>query len=361
MRPALRPWQILAMNFKFKIASAGFVLAVAGTMIVVAAVDEAKDKPPVSFASQANNEADTLDRWRKLARSGKGVFAAKLKQDFRVRVALFAGTNRGLSASEAAKYATVWFDSVDQVCDFLRATKTGINLGDGGHGLADDAGILQPFTDAEKQKLRMGDPLRDPVSMAHPNAVRGRKVDFPLFNWVRLGTLYWLDDQRIGVFQYRTSDGVMSVVSGDPVKVQAIFQEEFNDDRQMREFVDSRLPHVALYFFGKREACIITRSYLERRAAVSQERWPAGAQPEELRASEALLQKYVIDGSPVRMITEMNGWTLTMPVTNGDGSIERWEMDGTICPITITTMRQTVCEMSGSVVPLPLPLRIEPK
>jgi hypothetical protein len=153
----------------------------------------------------------------------------------------------------------------------------------------------------------------------------------------------------------------MSIVSGDPVKVQAIFREEFNDVRQIHEFVQSRLPHVALYMLGKREAYIITRSYLERRAAVPKERWPASVQPEELRASEALLQRYVIDGSPVRMIADMNGWTLTMPVANGDGSIERWEMDGTISPVTITTMRQTVCEMSGSVVPLPLPLTAEPK
>ena len=344
------------------------MLAGAGVVLAVATTDEAKDKPQasenkpkVSILPQANTEADTLDRWRTLARSGKGVFAAKLRQDFRVRVALFPGTNRMLSATEAAKYATVWFDSVDQVSDFLRVTRTGINLGDGGHSLTDDAGILQPFTDDEKQKLRMGDPLRDPLSMAAPHAVRGRKVDFPLFNWVRRGTLYWLDDQQIGVFQYRTSDGVMSIVSGDPVKVQALIQAELYDDRQMLEFVQSRLPHVALYMLGKREAYIITRSYLERRAAVSKDRWPAGVQPEELRASEALLQRYVIDGSPVRMITEMNGWTLTMPVTNGDGSIERWEMDGTISPVTITTMRQTICEMSGSVVPLPLPLTAEPK
>jgi hypothetical protein len=349
------------MNLKLKIVAVVFILAGAGVVLAVAAVDEAKDKSQVSFAPQANNEADTLDRWRKLARSGKGVFAAKLKHPFSARVALFAGSNGTQSAAGVAKTATVWFDSVDQVSDFLRAARSGIVLGDGGHSLTDDAGILQPFTDAEKLKLRMGDPLRDPLSMAAPHAVRGRKVDFPLFNWVRLGTLYWLDDQRIGVFQYRTSDGAMSIVSGDPVKVQAIFREEFNDVRQMHEFVQSRLPHVALYMLGKREAYIITRSYLERRAAVSKDRWPASVQPEELRASEALLQRYVIDGSPVRMITEMNGWTLTMPVTNGDGSIERWEMDGTISPITITTMRQTICEMSGSVVPLPLPLRAEPK
>ena len=349
------------MNPKLKIVSAVSFLAVAGVVLAVAAVDEAKDKSQVSIIPQANTEADTLDRWRKLARSGKGVFAAKLKHPFSARVALFSGSNGTQSTAGVAKTATVWFDSVDQVCDFLRATKTGINLGDGGHALSDDAGILQPFTDAEKLKLRMGDPLRDPLSMAAPHAVRGRKVDFPLFNWVRLGTLYWLDDQRIGVFQYRTSDGVMSIVSGDPVKVQAVVREEFNDVRQMHEFVQSRLPHVALYMLGKREAYIITRSYLERRAAVPKERWPASVQPEELRASEALLQRYVIDGSPVRMIADMNGWTLTMPVTNGDGSIERWEMDGTISPVTITTMRQTVCEMSGSVVPLPLPLRAGPE
>ena len=349
------------MSLKLKIVAVVSILAVAGVARAAAAVDEAKDKPQVSIIPQANTEADTLERWRKLARSGKGVFAAKLKHPFSARVALFAGTNGGATASGVAQTAPLWFDSVDQVCDFLRVTRTGINLGDGGHSLTDDAGILQPFTDDEKQKLRMGDPLRDPLSMAAPHAVRGRKVDFPLFNWVRRGTLYWLDDQQIGVFQYRTSDGVMSIVSGDPVKVQALIQAEINDDRQMREFVQSRLPHVALYFFGKREAYIITRSYLERRAAVSKDRWPAGVQPEELRASEALLQRYVIDGSPVRMITEMNGWTLTMPVTNGDGSIERWEMDGTISPVTITTMRQTICEMSGSVVPLPLPLRAEPK
>jgi hypothetical protein len=349
------------MNLKLKIVAVVSILAGAGVARAAAAVDEAEDKPQVSIIPQANTEADTLDRWRKLARSGKGVFAAKLKHPFSARVALFAGTNGTLTTSQAAKHATLWFDSVDQVCDFLRVTRTGINLGDGGHSLTDDAGVLQPFTDAEKQKLRMGDPLRDPISMAAPNAVRGRKVDFPLFNWVRLGTLYWLDDQRIGVFQYRTSDGAMSIVSGDPVKVQAIFREEFNDVRQIHEFVQSRLPHVALYMLGKREAYIITRSYLERRAAVPKERWPASVQPEELRASEALLQRYVIDGSPVRMIADMNGWTLTMPVANGDGSIERWEMDGTISPVTITTMRQTVCEMSGSVVPLPLPLTAEPK
>jgi len=252
------------------------------------------------------------------------------------------------------------FDSVDEAARFLQANPPKAALFAATVGsFIKDPGILLVITDEEKRKLGIAKEASPATQIAanerKPEEIHAKKVDFPLFDWVKHGSLYWLDKLGEGAFQYRSQDGGLSIVSGDTAKAQAMIRAEINDEQMIREFLRTRFPHVALYFFGKREAYIVSRSYLGQRDALPKDRWPAGVQQEEIERSAALLQRHAVDATPLKFDGEK--WKLGMNVTNRAGSIERWEMDGDIFPFSVANLRQTVVEKPGSVVPLPLRTR----
>jgi hypothetical protein len=337
------------------------ILAVVGIVFATAGIARAESQPKTSVMSEANSDSGVLQRWGMISKSGKGIIVAKIKRENRVRIVFFAAGNFGYTASFIAKNPSLLFgfDSVEEAARFLQANPPSSALRAATvEACIGGPGILLNFTDEERRALgnidTAGAPLVASVkeNTPKPEEIRARKVDFPLFDFVKHGSLYWLDNLGEGAFQYRTNDGGLSIVSGNMAKVQALIRAEIDDDQQMPKFLQIRFPHVALYFFGKREAYIITRSYLEKRASVPTDRWPVGVQPQDWDRSTGLLQKYVVSVTPVQV--EGGKWNLGMYVTNRDGSIEKWEMDGAVSPYSILNMKQTVCEKPGSVVPLPL-------
>ncbi|HLP02992.1 MAG TPA: hypothetical protein VK163_13265 [Opitutaceae bacterium] len=271
--------------------------------------------------------------------SGKGVAVAKLRQDGVARVVLFAGANVVSQASSIAVNARLRFDSVEQLYGFLRVVGAGVSLQDGGAGLGDDAGIVERFTSEERALLRLDGVLADERDLEQLQARRSSRVTEPIFDWIRSGVLYWVS--RHG-YQYRSSDGRLSYLSGDPGRVAALISAEFHDARRSEAFVRDQLPDVMARLLGPRGATAVTASFLERRSAAAR-----GGKRGRPTAGDDLLAKHVSSGPLV--VSDGHVWSLTMPVLNADGSIERWEADGVVSHFTITTLRRTQVAPAGSV------------
>ena len=345
------------MNLKGKIISVVSILAFVGVTFAARGILLKQNETKVSVMKPIKTDTDArVEGWKEISASAKGLLVAKISQEGRVRFVFTNKTNYGARPSFLAT-SIFRFDSVDEAARFLQANPPKAALFAATVGsFIKDPGFLLVITDEEKRKLGIAEDDSPGTQIAanerKPDEIHAKKVDFPLFDWVKHGSLYWLDKLGEGAFQYRSQDGGLSILSGDIAKAQAMIRAEINDEQKTREFLRTRFPHVALYFFGKREAYIVSRSYLEQRDALPKDRWPAGVQQEEIERSAALLQRHAVDATPLKFDGEK--WKLEMNVTNRVGSIERWGMDGDVFPFSIANLRQTVAEKPGSVVPLPV-------
>lgn len=305
---------------------------------------------------KSSEYSQAIEKWEKLSRSGKGLYVGKIKRDDQTQIVFFRSTNFPIPVSRMVNESiTVTFPSVDSAAGFLQAHPLDVSifLSEAVVGLLNDPEkMLSSLTDAER--LKLGLPLRDspkPVGKKPTGANPERKVDYPLFDWVRTGKLYWLDNYEGGAFQYRPADGASFIVSGNIEKIQKLIREEIKNERHMHDFLLKKLPYVTVYFFGKRSTYIVTRSHIKKRSDMASDNWPQGVSTETFNHSEALLKKYIVESTPVSL--KDGKWTLSMNVVNFDGSVEKWTMDGDVFPFSISPRQKTVLEKTGTIVPLP--------
>lgn len=284
-----------------------------------------------------------LRRWKDLVASGKGMMVAKLRQGGATQIVVFPGANYSLSGLRLGDDSYLCFESVDQFCEYQRSIGAGVLYSDGSGLLSAEPGHEALFSEEERRMLRLDDPLGDERDLDALKKARAGKVGDPAFDWIRSGTLYHVRDSG---YQYRAADGRFASVFGDPRKVAAMICEEIHDARKMDSFVRNQLPEVLFRLLGDSDvsAAVLTRSYIDRRLADVRER---GDRVRDSAKDNELLERFV-SGEPLVMVDGL-WWRLAMYVLNADGSVERWDAEGSVSHFNIATIRRTEELPAGSI------------
>jgi hypothetical protein len=359
----LSHFRCMKINIK---ASVIFIVPIIVVFAVHAVGDETdapKTEAEVSMMPSAANSLSATEKWEIISKSAKGIFVAKIETESRCRIVFFPGGNLHVRSSFlTGKPEPFGFDSVDAAAQFLRDNPPSADLKPLTSSMVvGDSSVVIPFTDDEKQKLGIEDGSSAPRTPRGPMPKEfcAKKVESPIFDWVKRGSLYWLDKPDGGVLQYRSVNGGISIVSSDISKATELIRAEIEDEQEVLEFVHKRLTQVSVLMMGRRDSYVVNAPYVYRRTTLPADRWPKEVEPGALDASKELLKKYICAGKPVVMDGR---WELELLVTDYTGCIERWNIDGDLYPFSIAKLDKTVVAEPGTIVPLPRgPARTPPK
>ena len=170
--------------------------------------------------------------------------------------------------------------------------------------------------------------------------------DGQLFSWLQRGLLFHRSIQhRKGYFLYCGKDGYLKEVRSNS-QFSAMIREEVEGRDAVLVFIREKLPHVFYGFMSPENAFVISSEYLNYRRSLEPELWEGV----EVRRSLVFLSKFL----PSKPVVGETNWSWKFYTTLSDGSIEKWELNGTIQPFSIESSVKTTVEKAGAVVPIPL-------
>ena len=169
--------------------------------------------------------------------------------------------------------------------------------------------------------------------------------DGQFYSWLQHGLLFHRSIQnKKGYYLYCGKNGYLTEVRSNS-QFSAMIREEVDGRDALLAFIREKLPQVFYGFISSEYAFVIDSEYLNYRKSLDPEVW----QGKEVRRSLLLLSKLVLS-KPV--IGEAN-WSWVFYTTLSDGSIEKWELNGTIQPFLVERSVKTTVEKAGAVVPIP--------
>jgi len=172
-----------------------------------------------------------------------------------------------------------------------------------------------------------------------------------LFSWVRSGTLYWVDfgKNTPGCYIYRGASGHLIFPSASNTEIATLVRDEMKNAEELRSFVESKLAYVILSFLGKSHSHIITRAYIQNRETLPIFAWQ-NISPQDVSHSNQILKNYESDGHGV---IKDGRWEEKFCVVLRNGSVETWNLNGSLDPFSINQLIREIGLKEGSIVPIP--------
>jgi hypothetical protein len=171
------------------------------------------------------------------------------------------------------------------------------------------------------------------------------------FSWLHKGLLFLYPHDRTVDYLYCGKDNNLVVIAGLP-KFSKMLDEELDEAHPAEEFLKTLFPWVAECMFAHSgfKSNVIDKSYIHMRSNIPEGFWELLHTPKtDIEHSLEVLKKY----TDPRMDITSGRWQSRFYVLLGDGSVERWDLDGAVRPFSVYHLTRTAVEKPGTITPLP--------
>ena len=158
--------------------------------------------------------------------------------------------------------------------------------------------------------------------------------DTRLFSWLHRGALFYVVFERggEGVYIYRTHSGHPITVTGSISGLSEMIRQELKDEESAKRIALDQLPYLLSDMLGPKDSLVLDEGYSRSFDTTT-------------LAHTALL-KYPKKADIT--FDANHRWKLCFYVTPGNGSIERWDADGSLLPFSIDQLKRATVEKNGT-------------
>jgi len=181
--------------------------------------------------------------------------------------------------------------------------------------------------------------LADEFAKGEPPAPNAGIVDVtPDFPWVHNGTVYFISaiaafgPDGLGQLGYKSKDGASIVLSGRIEGLNALLKEEVAKT-EVQDFLKDKMTNLLRETMGTPVTFLIN----EKNIIFN---WPA---------ERKLLEGYILT-APLKI--NGNEWSLTLNMATSFGSVEIWNVSGSIEPFRINTFCRKIDKPTGYLKPM---------